>query len=175
MDLGGKMSADDIVNSFLNELNNNPEHDPQKLVSTYFCSDDPPPPPPPKPTIPSVGLANYGPSFAGRNEVVALFVQIFNSFPDLKFLPLPSFPRLYCPSGDKIAILGSITGTHKAEWFAEGHPHHSKPISGIKPDGSHTMNVPACAIFSFDASGSRIANLSIYFDRSTMSRHLGGP
>src|SRR5271166_4425149 len=108
------MGNDTTLDSFLKILNDptDPNYqDAQFLVTTYFCPDNPAG----NPSVPSVGLANYGPFFVGQNDVTALFAQIFTSFPDLEFQTVAA--RLYSPSGDQIAIQAKMTGTQKQPWF----------------------------------------------------------
>jgi hypothetical protein len=152
----------DAVLSILNNTGDAHYHIASYLVTTHFCANDNAT----APTIPSVGLTTYGPSFFGQTDVTALFTEIFNSFPDFAFNVVP--PRYNSAAG--IAIRGTISGTQKKSWFHMGNPHYSKPISDIYPAGNKKADVPACAIVSFDAF--EITNLMIYFDRYIMNQQL---
>ncbi len=160
------MSRDDTVQHLFDALRNND----LETVMNQFCPDDPPG----NPTIPSVGLTQtpQSPNFTGRAQVRTLFDELLKDFRNFEFRPLA--PWLHSSDGgvNRTTVQGNIWGYHVAKWKPGGHT--SPPISNINPDPKHPHQIqglPACAIFTFDASDF-ITNLSLYFDRYQMAKHL---
>lgn len=126
--------------------------------------------------LPAVGLTDFGPNFEGA-DVEDLWEQLFKTFPDdIKLTEIP--PRTRSTGPTTIMVQTRLEGTHKHDWFSHAHPpghkdHHSPPLSGL-PVANKKMNLPACAVFTFDGSD-KITKLSIYFDRYRMAKQLGAP
>jgi hypothetical protein len=137
------------------------------LLTNVFCPNDP------SHLIPSVGLTDYGPQFVGAPEVGVLFRRLFVTFKDFKLEQLVGPPRYYDDKAKITAIViqARLSGTHTGPWFPKGNPHYSPPLSDIDPPKNKFTDLPACAVFSFDANG-LIANIAIYFDRDRMAREL---
>lgn len=164
-------TPDDTLSDFLNVLNDTSSptyHDVNYLMSNVFCKDDP------QNGTPSVGITDSGPQFIGTLKVSILFSQLFATFPSVALLPLPGAPRLCSPGPYRPRTIGlqlTLTGVQLARWFPHGNPHYSPPLSDIHPDGVHMMNVPACAVFSFDNDGC-LMHMAIYLDRFRMMQQL---
>ena len=139
------------------------------LMNNVFC--------PNTGTLPWVGISKYGPQFQGAPAVRQLFQQLFVTFPDGSLAEVA--PRFYYPLGAAaaavtgIAVQTTLSGTHKALWF-QTPPAYSPPLSNITPDGLHSMSVDACAVVFFDGNH-KITQLSLYFDRYSLSQQLTLP
>src|ERR1700722_11449221 len=100
-------SSEDTVKEFLKVYGDKKYahyHDAVYMTNNVFC--------PESGTVkPSVGLSDYGPQFVGSAEVLALFQQIFTTFPNVLFQPLDDSPWLYSKaSPPKVAIEGDLSG-----------------------------------------------------------------
>ena len=163
------MPADTTLDTFFNILD--PSNADYKklndLMDNVFC--------PNTGTLPWVGISKYGPQFQGGPAVRALFQQLFNTFPNACLAEVA--PRFYCPGDGTpptgIAVQTTLSGTQKAFWFQTA-PAYSAPLSNITPDGKHSMSVDACAVVFFDVND-KITQLSLYFDRYSLSQQLTLP
>ena len=138
-------------------------------MMALFCADDK------KHKIPFVGLTDYGPSFLYQDDIKKLWKQLFVTFPDdFSLTQVP--PRGYSNAGpDTILVQTRLGGTHKADWFEPyNDDHYSPPLSGL-PVQKKSMNIPACAAFTFDGNvaPAKITKVAIYFDRYRMAKTLG--
>ena len=165
------MSNDAALDDFFKVLND-PEsanhHDVDYLTSKVFCAEDA------QHKRPCVGITDHGPQYVGTGQVAELFRQLFKTFPDMALTVVPGAPRLdsrskYSPR--TTAVQTTLSGTHAAKWFPQGHQFYSPPLSNIHPDKVHAMKIPACAVFSFD-DHERISHLAIYLDRYRMMQQL---
>ena len=116
-----------------------------------------------------------GPQFPTPAAIKTLFNQIITSFPNATFIPVPSqAAAVYCSSSNPPMIMVQAnlnTGMQQTQWFPFGSAAYSKPLSDIEPDTKQNAYVPACAVFSFNASY-LITNLAIYMDRWQMAADL---
>jgi len=148
------------------------------LMTDVFCQQQP------LPNIgPAVGITDFGPHFIGAVDVKLLFDALFSTFNNLVLLPqiseigqIPviSSQRLYSPEGVEPSTIGVQTvlaGTHVKPWFDSTSPHYSPPLSNIRHDKVHKMEIPAFAVFSFD-DDNKITSLQIYLDRYKMQQQL---
>src|SRR5262249_10364269 len=130
-----------------------------------FVPDNPAPPGPP-----NVGLTTGGPQFTGQGPIGNLFTGLFASFPNLMF----TYPNVLRPAdGNVVAVEAFLTtGVLHARWCAP-HVPHSRPLSDVVPaPGRNSVNLPLCAVFTFDRSSYLIQNLALYFDRWRMAMDL---
>lgn len=169
-------TPDTTLDDFLEVMNDSGSphyHDVNWLMGSVFCPDNNAANP--KDRLPTVGITDHGPNFYGQADVTDLWKQVFTTWPDFALTPVAGCPRLYSPdSGSgaprKIAIQAWLTGTQQGNWFPAGHAHYSPPLSDIKAKQKKT-NLPACAVFTFDAND-RIAHMAIYLDRYRMAQQL---
>jgi len=141
--------------------------------------------------IPVVGITDHDPSFIGKDDILALFQELFASFPSISLdlatlanrtMP-PNFPpylysdNAYAPP--TIGVQATLsTGPFRKKWFPSGNPHHSPPLSDITPNPAHPTQttLPAALIFNFGGTTATcqypIMQLSIYTDRYRFLRDL---
>ena len=165
------MSADTQLDAFFAVLTvGDPTYQNTTDMMNLFCADNPSA----NPTIPCVGVTDYGPQFKGRADVLTLWAQLFTTFPDDIALT-QILPRTYSKAAPTTIIVQTkLSGTHKADWFEPNtHPHYSPPLSGL-PIAGNTMSLAACSVFTFDSSHNPlITKVAIYFDRYRMAKELG--
>ncbi len=162
------MSNNDTLNAFFEIINDDTStkhHDVRQLTSQVFSAENP------RQKIPSVGVTDHGPQYVGTADVAELFQKLFAAFPEMTLEPLRGAPHLYSNDKNTIAVQTTLKGRHHAEWFPPGHKFYSPPLSTIHPDKVHVMDIPACAVFTFDDKH-RISRLSIYLDRYRMQQQL---
>jgi hypothetical protein len=162
------MSNDDTLKTFFEIFNDDAStkhHDARQLMSAVFCADNA------RHKLPCVGVTDHGPQYVGAADVAELFQKLFTTFPEITLEPLRHAPYLYSKDKKTIAVQASLKGRHHADWFPPGHKFYSPPLSNIHPDKVHIMDIPACAVFTFDDS-ERVARLAIYLDRYRMQQQL---
>jgi hypothetical protein len=137
-----------------------------------FTADNPPQG---TPTSPVVGITLHGsingPGFIGRTAIGSLFAQLFTCFSQLTFAPIDPAP--YIGTASTIAVRLYLTGTNVGSWFSQGNPignNYSLPLSEIQAVGNTSINLPACAVFTF--SSTSIQQLGIYMDRFQLMTDL---
>ena len=82
---------------------------------------------------------------------------------------------LYSDDGQTIGVQTTLTtsGFSGAQWFAQGQPGYSKPLSDMMPTG-RSSTPPSYTVFTFD-SNNAIRNLAIFMDRWQMAVDLWQP
>jgi hypothetical protein len=161
------MDANDTLDTFFKILTvGSGDYQQVDDMMALFCDDDH------GKKIPFVGLTDYGPSFQYKDDIRQLWTQLFLTFPDdFSLTEVP--PRGYSNAGpNTILVQTRLGGTHKADWFEPyTNNHYSPPLSGLAVT-KKSMNLPACAAFTFDGAY-KITKIAIYFDRYRMAKTLG--
>jgi hypothetical protein len=149
------------LNEFLETINtsqNNPNYHNVPHLMTLFCPDDA--------NYPIVGITQRGPQFQFQAAITKLFKQLLvTSFPDMAWTPANA---LRLTDRSTIGVQIDVTGTQAATWFQDSFK--SDPLSQLDAETiaklvqSNQMEIPACAVFTFDDQ-SRIQQLAIYLDR----------
>jgi hypothetical protein len=161
----------ETLNEFLKTINisqNNPNYHDVTHLMTLFCPDDA--------NHPFVGITLRGPQFKNQAAIKKLFNQLLVvSFPDMAWTPANA---LRPTDGSTIAIEIDVTGSQISSWFQDSFK--SDPLSQIddetiagliQSDQTNQMDIPACAVFTFDAKY-RVQQLAIYLDRYRMMDQL---
>jgi hypothetical protein len=164
------MSNIDTLNDFLRTINDRqgPHYHSVDHLMTLFCNDDA------NQEIPFVGIAWRGPQFKHRGHIRKLFTRLLViSFENMAWTPAND---LRMRDGDTIAVEVDVTAKHVREWFTDSF--RSPPLSHIDQAAidalgasKKSMNVPACAVFTFDGNH-EIRQLAIYMDRYRMMDQL---
>ena len=167
------MGNDHTLDAFFDFCNNDSSanyHSTAYLMDNIFGSENP-----------VVGITEHGPQFVGVRDVKRLFDELINSFSRLVLLPqlsaignvpVLSSRRLYSQDHSTIGVQTILAGTHVRKWFPDPKDsHYSPPLSTIDPDGAHKMEIPACAVFTFDGDH-KISRLQIYLDRYKLGQQL---
>jgi hypothetical protein len=124
-------------------------------------------------TNPKVGITSYGPQYVGYAAVQRMFRQLFSAFQNLQLTPQgPTTDWLSNSDGSVMGVQVNLSGQQIGSWFAKNSPYYSPPVSDIVPDGRHSIDLDACAIFYFDNNQNLIQQISIYFDRYLMQQQL---
>ena len=161
----------ETLNEFLKTINisqNNPNYHDVTHLMTLFCPDDA--------NYPIVGITQRGPQFQFRAAITKLFNQLLVvSFPDMAWTPANA---LRLTDGSTIGVEIDVTGIQISSWFQDSFK--SDPLSQIgdetiagliQSDQANQMDIPACAVFTFDAKYC-VQQLAIYLDRYRMMDQL---
>jgi hypothetical protein len=129
-------------------------------------------------TIPAVGITDYGPQFLGADDVKHLFDKLLHKTFKNTFFISPMSTYLIANNQSMAAAQTLLGGTQTDVWYQHNDKtpphnkdHYSPPISTIQPDGTHSTEVPAVAVFTFGANFF-VNQLSMYFDRYKMNQDL---
>jgi hypothetical protein len=159
------MANSDTLTAFLRALNDRKLPRRQKIdkLMELFCEDRTAG----KRRFPCLGITDHGPAFVQRHDIEGFFDQLFRTFPDMTWTPVPNSPHL--TSTHDIGIQMDVKGKHSEGWYPKGHSHHSMPLSELDHGSNKTTEVPAFGVFSFDPEGnSPIRQIQIYMDRYKM-------
>jgi len=138
-------------------------HDPIALRNLFTQNSGPPG----NPTFPNVGLTTgQGPQFNGRAKILTLFQHLFTCFPQVSLTPINALRPI---DGNTTVVETTLgTGPQAASWAPGGNP--SAPLSNVVPNNANRVNLPVCAVFTFN--GDPIQNLALYFDRYSLANGL---
>ena len=161
----------ETLNEFLKTINisqNNPNYHDVTHLMTLFCPDDA--------KYPVVGITQRGPQFQFHAAIKKLFNQLLVvSFPDMAWMPAnPLRPT----DGSTIAVEIDVTGIQISSWFQDlfksdplSQIDHETIAGLIQSNQANQMDIPACAVFTFDAKYC-VQQLAIYLDRYKMMDQL---